>query len=128
MEAKLIQKYSKYSTPQLRLKAAKKFRTWIRKRDEGQSCISCDSQANQAGHYYSAGHYPALEFNPDNVHLQCTRCNMFLSGNLIEYRKRLLSRIGEERIEKLNELADYYKLHGYKHDRMNFIEILQIYK
>lgn len=120
-----IQKYAKYTTPQLRLKVRKKFNAYIRKRDEGSVCISCGSNtANQAGHYYSAGHYPELEFHPDNVHLQCTRCNMYLSGNLIEYRKGLERKIGVESIRKLDQIADQSKRTPYKHDRLRLIQLL----
>jgi gamma-glutamylcyclotransferase (GGCT)/AIG2-like uncharacterized protein YtfP len=121
--------YSKYTTPQLRKKAGEIFRAWIRKRDEGQPCISCGSyNVHDAGHYYSAGHHPALEFDEDNVHGQCRRCNSFLSGNLIEYRKGLINRIGGDRVEMLDMKAGYYKRHGYKHDRFRLIEIIEKYK
>ncbi len=121
--------HSKYTTQQLRIKAGKVFRKWIRKRDEGKPCISCGSyNVSDAGHYYSAGHYPALEFDEDNVHGQCRHCNSFLSGNLIEYRKGLLTKIGGDRVEFLDIKAGYYKRNGYKHDRARLIEIIESYK
>jgi hypothetical protein len=129
MDAKTIQKYAKYSTPELRLKAGKKFRAYIRKRDTGLPCISCGSRnVTDGGHYYSAGNYPALEFNANNVHGQCRKCNMFLSGNLIEYRKGLIEKIGCDGVEELDTLAAIYKQKGYKHDRFHLIEILEDYK
>jgi gamma-glutamylcyclotransferase (GGCT)/AIG2-like uncharacterized protein YtfP len=124
-----LKKHSRYSVPQLRKKAGIVFRRWIRKRDEGKPCVSCGSyNTSDAGHFYSAGHYPALEFNELNTHAQCKRCNMFLSGNLNEYRKGLLYRIGAEELEKLDILAGYYKRHGYKHERLFLIEIVDKYK
>jgi len=121
--------YSKYTTEKLRARAGRVFRKWIRKRDEGKPCISCPSyNVSDAGHYYSAGHYPALEFDEDNVHSQCRHCNSFLSGNLIEYRKGLLERIGGDRVELLDTKAGYYKRNGYKHDRTNLIQIIEKYK
>ncbi len=129
MEAETIKKYSKYTITQLRKKAGLKFRAWIRRRDEGQQCISCESyNTTDASHYYSAGHYPVLEFEEDNVHSSCASCNRFKHGNLIEYRKKLLKRIGEERLEKLDNIADYYKRNGYKHDRFFLIEVIEKYK
>jgi hypothetical protein len=90
----------------LTTKLQKIFNTYIRKRDEGLGCISCGSHNQiQAGHFYSAGHHPALRFNEDNTHSQCLRCNYFLSANLLEYRKRLLKKIGEERVAKLDLIA-----------------------
>jgi len=125
----MFKKYDKYSTHQLRLKAGLKFRAWIRKRDEGKPCISCGRYTDlEAGHYYSAGHYPSLEFNEDNVHGQCDRCNRHLHGNQIEYRKGLIERIGGDRVEMLDTIAGVYKRTGYKHDRFRLIEIIQKYK
>jgi len=80
--------------------------TFIRKRDEGKQCISCKHPLRgkyDAGHFYSAGAYPNLRFNEDNIHGQCVRCNRDLHGNLNEYRPRLLERIGQERMQALEE-------------------------
>jgi len=129
ISAKIIQKYSKYSTPQLKLKASKKFRAFIRRRDAGEQCISCDSwNTSDASHYFSAGNYPALEFDPDNCHTACRKCNYFLSGNLVEYHKKLLKKIGEERVLKLEEKAAFYKRNGWKHSRIFLIEKLLQYQ
>lgn len=129
MTADIIKKYSKYSVPKLRIKAGILFRKYIRMRDEGKQCISCSSfNISQASHFYSAGHYPALEFNEDNVHASCMRCNYYLSGNLNEYRKKLLQRIGDERVEELDLQAAIYKRSHYKHDRYTLIEIIEKYK
>lgn len=128
MTANEIQKYQKRSVPWLRKKASENFRRWVRKRDEGKPCISCGSyNVTDAGHYYSAGNHPGLEVNEDNCHGQCRKCNMFLSGNLIEYRKGLLDRIGIERVEDLDHTAGYFKLNGYKHDRFFLIETILKY-
>ncbi len=84
---------------------------WIRARDAGQPCISCGKYPHEttssryetaqfhAGHYRSTKAAPELRFHPDNIFLQCSTCNVQLSGNLIEYRKGLLQRIGPERLE-----------------------------
>ena len=129
MEARQIAKYQKYTTAQLREKAGRVFRKWIRKRDADRPCISCGSwNVSDGGHYYSAGHHPALEFNEDNVHGQCRRCNFYLSANQVEYRKGLIQRIGPERVYKLDTLADFYKRAGWKHDRFYLIEIIERYK
>ena len=79
------------------------FNGWIRRRDEGKPCISCGSLTGKknAGHYRSVGSCPELRFEPLNVHLQCEKCNSYLSGNLIEYRKELINRIGLDGVEFL---------------------------
>ena len=80
------------------------FNTWIRLRDHGKGCISCDVpiKKENAGHYYSVGGFPELRFEPLNVHLQCEACNTHLHGNLIEYRKKLVKKIGQKNMDWLD--------------------------
>ena len=40
-----------------------------------------------------------MRFEPLNVHKQCSSCNNHLSGNLIEYRRELIGKIGIDRVE-----------------------------
>ena len=88
------------------------FQRWIRIRDLGKTCISCNSQLTDirtfdAGHYYNAKSYPQLLFNEFNVNGQCKNfCNNYMSGNLIEYRKGLIERYGVDVLLDLDELAD----------------------
>lgn len=80
------------------------FNAWVRKRDEGQPCISCGRMHQgqlHAGHYRSVGSAPELRFEPVNVHLQCQPCNTHLSGNLIAYRIGLIAKIGLKGVEWL---------------------------
>ena len=115
--------------PKLIAKAVLKFHAFIRKRDQGKPCISCGAYTTlQAGHFYSAGNYPALRFDEDNVHGQCKRCNYFLSGNLTEYEKNLRERIGNERVEALHLKAAQYKRQGFKWNRFYLLEVIDKYK
>lgn len=85
-------------------KAQEAFNGWIRARDEGRPCISCGRMHDgqwHAGHYRSTADAPALRFDPDNVHRQCSPCNRHLHGNLIAYRQGLLLRLGFEVLERL---------------------------
>jgi len=79
------------------------FNSYIRARDEGKPCISCGNYTGKknAGHYLSVGSCPELRFEPLNVHLQCEKCNSYLSGNLVKYRIALLLRIGKDGVEYL---------------------------
>ena len=87
------------------------FNEFIRLRDAAHPCISCDSVSTDeglitgsrwdAGHYRSVGSCPELRFEPLNVHRQCVRCNRNLSGNAVEYRIRLVQRIGAEKLDWL---------------------------
>lgn len=78
---------------------------WVRLRDKagGHGCISCSSTQGKenAGHYLSVGARPELRFEPLNIHLQCERCNTYLHGNLIDYRRNLIQRIGLAAVEWL---------------------------
>lgn len=80
------------------------FNKFIRMRDKGKPCISCDRPLGakyDAGHYFSVGSYPNLRFDENNVHGQCVECNQHRHGNLIEYGERLPGRIGSEAYEAL---------------------------
>ena len=87
---------------------------YVRLRDAHLPCISCDSMPNDsdlmtgsrwdAGHYRSVGACPELRFEPLNIHRQCVKCNRNLSGNAVEYRIRLVQRIGAEKVAWLEGL------------------------
>lgn len=82
---------------------------YIRARDVGKSCGSCDSLLVRqslgggfdCGHYRSRGAASHLRFNLLNMWGQCKQCNQYLGGNYSEYRKKLVERIGLERVEQL---------------------------
>jgi hypothetical protein len=87
---------------------------YVRYRDAHLPCISCDSMPIDsdlmtgsrwdAGHYRSVGACPELRFEPLNIHRQCVKCNRNLSGNAVEYRIRLVQRIGVEKVAWLESL------------------------
>jgi len=82
---------------------------FIRLRDKDQPCISCEKPLNtkfDAGHFYPAGSYKNLRFNEDNIHGQCVACNQHRHGNLLEYRPRLIKRIGQDRTDELDRLRN----------------------
>lgn len=95
------------STGDLMKEAQTAFNAFIRERDKGKACISCNTPLNGAPNSYDAGHYRSrgaaghLRFDEDNVHGQCKQCNRYLSGNVVEYRRGLLAKIGQWRVEKL---------------------------
>ena len=129
LDAKTIQKYKGRSVAWLLKKAQEYFNKFIRLRDEGKQCISCDSyNIAHASHFYSAGHYPTMRFNEMNCHASCLRCNNFLHGNLNEYRKRITSRIGEDGLKELDMLAGSDKRNNHKWNRLELIYILETYK
>lgn len=103
--------------------AKKSFQKWIRLRDSKLPCISCGNLKTDdwaGGHYFPAGIYSGLMFDERNCHKQCnTHCNKYLSGNLIEYRKGLIKRYGEEFVVKLESLSDEKR--NYKYTKQELI-------
>jgi hypothetical protein len=92
--------------PQLKKRLEKVFNRWIVLRDKDQPCISCgrlNVAAWHAGHYRSVGSAQHLRFHEDNVHKQCDHCNVFLHGNLINYKNNLTVRIGIAKLESLEQ-------------------------
>lgn len=82
------------------------FNKWIRRRDEDEPCISCDTHTSNiwdAGHFWAMGSKSALRYHPDNCHKQCRSCNRFKRGNLLEYRIRLKKKIGKKRMQYLED-------------------------
>lgn len=102
------------------------FNAYIRERDKHQPCISCgrfhDGQFH-AGHYRTRGAANHLRFNEDNTNKQCAPCNNHLSGNIVNYRPRLIEKIGLERVEALENNNTPHKF-----TKEELIEIKQIYK
>ncbi len=92
-----MRKQSKNRIPTLRRKAWKLFSKYIRERDKN-ICFTCGGYANQAGHFV---HKDSLDYNEMNIHAQCTRCNLYLSGNQIEYTLRMIDKYGRDRVEEL---------------------------
>lgn len=74
---------------------------WIRLRDADQPCISCGRHHEgqyHAGHFRTVASAPELRFEPLNIHKQCAPCNNHLSGNIINYRPRLIEKIGADAV------------------------------
>lgn len=97
--------------------AKKSFQKWVRLRDANLPCISCGNSKTKdwaGGHFFSAGMYSGLMFDERNCHKQCnTYCNKMLSGNLLEYRKGLVTRYGLEFVEKLEADSNAKRNHKY---------------
>jgi hypothetical protein len=106
----------------LKRKLQTKINSFVRLRDMGKPCISCQKPcpAGHAGHYIAQGWSGALRFNLDNIHLQCATCNVFKRGNLIEYRINLVKLIGEKRVEYLE--AHRHDIKQWRRDELTSIE------
>lgn len=91
--------------------AQKVFNKYIRERDKGLNCISCNKPPlkKNCGHYYSQGGHSNVRFDEDNCHLQCEHCNTYLSGNLLNYQIGIEKRIGAEKLIELQGRAHLEK-------------------
>ncbi len=88
------------------------FNSYIRARDAHLPCVSCGTTTGKwnASHYRSVGACTQLRYNCWNCHKSCTKCNMWQSGNILEYRIRLVKKIGAARVnwlESQNEVTRY---------------------
>ena len=105
-------------------KAQKTFNEFIRLRDKDLPCVSCDRPHDwhgqfHCGHFKTTAARPDLRFNEDNTAKQCSICNNYLSGNLVNYRFELIKRIGEDRVLALDvelpaprlKASDYEAIH-----------------
>ena len=83
--------------------------------DAGLPCISCGADNPYieycAGHFIArgSGANSALRFHRFNINGQCNKnCNLSKSGNVLEYEKGLILKIGQKNV-------DYLKHHPYKY-------------
>lgn len=129
-----IRKEAIKTVPQLKKALGIAFRAWVRARDEGNSCISCDTiliKLGRLGGDYDAGHYRSvgsakhLEFDERNVHGQCKHCNDALKGNSQGYRPRLIKKIGLEAVEALESDQEPRK---YSKDKLREMTALYVAK
>lgn len=105
-------------------KTQKTFNEFIRLRDFGKNCITCETKLTgkfDAGHYYPSTHKNTT-FSELNVWGQCVGCNQHKSGNLIQYQINLNKIIGGEEMFKLH--ADAHVVKKWTRDELQEIEKL----
>lgn len=145
MSFEIPKSYKTKTIPQL-LEITK---TWchrvVRQRDDLGGyylCISCgkrhriryNDNGEIADTNYHAGHYihgstcSALRFELTNIHGQCKSQNYFGSGSLIDYRPRLIERVGIKEVERLERIHAYWKGKPFKWDRFSLIEKIFTFK
>lgn len=106
-------------------KAKKAMHLFVRTRDEGKQCASCDTvlvKLGRVGGDYDAGHLRTvgsskhLEFDERNVWGQCKYCNDRLHGNEREYERRLRIKMGDEYVDGLmaDDTPRHYKIHDFQ--------------
>jgi hypothetical protein len=117
--------------PKLTAKAQKVFNKYVRERDSENgyfTCISCGKtlpiEQMNAGHYIPQKNSSLLRFNEYNVHGECISDNGFNEFHLINYRKNLINKIGQEMVDWLEENQRTIK----KWTRTELIELIDKYK
>nr|WP_321263258.1 recombination protein NinG [uncultured Sphaerochaeta sp.] len=77
-------------------------------------CVTCGRPVKwnecDGGHFIDRRHR-GTELEPDNVWPQCVVCNRFLSGDKEMYREVLDNRLGKERVEQLEAMAEGDHIH-----------------
>ena len=71
-------------------------------------CYTCGIQKPvkemQNGHFQSRRHY-ATRWKENNCRPQCVKCNMFEQGQQFEFGQKLISDIGEEKVNEIIQLS-----------------------
>lgn len=101
---------------------------FIRLRDKDEPCISCGKifkhgETTHASHYMSDGNNSRTRYDERNIHKSCVKCNAYQSGNLANYRIRLIEKIGIDDVLDL-ERKDEIK----KWKKEDLKEIIENYK
>jgi len=116
-----MKRTKKQTIPRLRDAVWTLFSKYIRLRDA--QCFTCGApvpiKKAHAGHFLH-GKNKATYLMEENVHTQCVKCNLFLSGNMVEYYPRLQKLIGEERVQELKDI--HAKEHIWKRDELEALK------
>jgi hypothetical protein len=96
--------------PQLKNDLQKLVNEYVRLRDRGLNCISCGmslaGRKVNASHYLAVGNYPAVRYDLRNINNSCIECNKFKGGNIVEYRIKLIEKIGLAEVEDLEAIRN----------------------
>lgn len=99
---------------------------YIRERDK-YVCFTCGKQTDKytsdTGHFVHGKSTP-IYFNEFNLHCQCKKCNLWLSGNQAVYLRNIQIKYGIEKGDWL--LSHKFKIHKYKEKELE--EIIEYYK
>jgi len=118
------------SVTQLKAQLDKVFSLYIRQKyadDAGNvECYTCGVvkpiKNMQNAHFWSRK-YLSVRWEEKNCRVCCAGCNVFLHGNYIEYTRRLLKEIGQDKFDKL----ELQKNSTLKADKAYLIEKIEYY-
>lgn len=90
-------------------------------------CFTCDKPFHykklQNGHYISR-FYKSVRWNTDNCRPQCMWCNMLKSGDIVNFRERLIKEIGEPSVLELEQARTQL----WKADRAELQQLIDFYQ
>jgi len=100
---------------------------YIRERDKGDICISCDKPLAfegkyDAGHWKTQGGHKWIAYDEVNVNGQCTGCNCYKDGAEAAQRPRLVAKWGIDEIERLEQSGKNLGDKSYTRDELLDIE------
>lgn len=76
-----------------------------------------------AGHFY-ASTFTAVRWDERNVNGQCVACNVFLHGNLLNYRNGMIAKYGQKVVDDLEAIHNK----PIKLDRFDLERMIEEYK
>jgi hypothetical protein len=103
-DKKRLRKKSRNPFPRLKHKLDAFVSAMVMDRDRDRSCISCAGKATQASHFIRRETL-ITRWDPFNVNGQCSHCNCWLHGNLLEYADALDRRYWPTLSKELREIA-----------------------
>jgi len=105
------------------------FNTFIRERDKGLPCISCDAPYfSDAGHLFKKSTRSAMRFYPAAVHGQCRECNSMDDGNYENFCKGIAKRYGAEFLVEVIQDANDSRKSDHKWSRSELETMILFYK
>lgn len=106
------------------------FARFIRQRDSKDgyfTCIACGKRKTvdlmHSGHFY-ARVFTATRWHEYNSNGECSACNTFLHGNLLNYRKGMIAKYGQKVVDELEAIHNK----PIKLDRFDLERMIEEYK
>lgn len=109
------------------------FSEWVRKTSADTwgrvTCVTCGKRMRWKGEGAQAGHFikrqhMSVRYDPRNVHVQCVRCNKWMSGEEGEYGHYIIKRYGVDVHQELMSLKRTTR----KFTRVDLEEIVKKYE
>jgi hypothetical protein len=105
------------------------FNEYIRLRDAGKGCISCDSPTfTDCGHLFKKSTRPAMRFNPMAAAGQCRSCNSLPDGNYDAFCEGIYKRYGADYLQTVIQTANNSRQTDHKWSRSELQELIKYFK